>query len=662
MCFSCISAVEKKLIRQDVVRLDNTFVKGGFTNWRKSTEKFKEHERSDAHSRSVEKLSSLGRTPISAMLSNIAAEQQQIARNVLELLFRSIRFLGRKGVPFRGDTTRDGILYEYMLERTYNLPEENAWVRRRDNWMSDTVQNEIIKMFGLAVQMELVSRSSECTFYGLTADGTTDISTMEQFSCSLQYVDKDLESHCDFLGFYNAPDSTAQTLFTCVKDVFLRLNIPIERLAGFCFDGASNMSGRFNGVQAKLKELCPDSMYVHCCNHSLDLVLQEVARDVSLVADALNFVQGVAVVINESSKRKQLFESLFGMDEVVTNILGLCPTRWCVRTKAITRVCASYSTLVATLDTLKDDTSVRGETRAKITGLRKQALKGKTFFSLLCCSALFEPCEIVAKTLQSPKASALGALQCANILKERVAALRKDAVMDKVISQVNTCAPKLGLIMPTDTAPPRVSRTPARFRHTANPEVPTQAVESAEQRWRREFYEALDLVEAELTRRFDQDSMRIAASRETTIINAAQGTVVFDAQALRLPMQLDTERLQLQLQMLGDIPKNSPCTTVTEVASCLTKLTPQTREMFCEVEKFIQLCLSLPISVASSERSFSTLRRLKTWTRSTMTQKRLTHLTLMHVHSDIMDGLDIHAMMREFISVNPERKSTFGIV
>ena len=129
VCFSCISAVEKKLIRQDVVRLDNTFVKGGFTNWRKSSEKFKEHERSDAHTRSVGKLSSLGRTPISAMLSNKTAEQQKTARNVLELLFRSIRFLGRKGVPFRGDTTRDGILYEYMLERTYNLPEESAWVR-----------------------------------------------------------------------------------------------------------------------------------------------------------------------------------------------------------------------------------------------------------------------------------------------------------------------------------------------------------------------------------------------------------------------------------------------------------------------------------------------------------------------------------------------------
>ena len=140
MCFSCISAVEKKLISRDTVRL-NSFVTGGFCNWRKSTAKFNEHERSEAHSKSVERLSSLVHTPISAMLSNVAAKQQKTARNVLELLFRSIRFLGRKGIPFRGDTNRDGILYEYMLERTYDLPEEHAWIQRRDNWMSDIIQN-----------------------------------------------------------------------------------------------------------------------------------------------------------------------------------------------------------------------------------------------------------------------------------------------------------------------------------------------------------------------------------------------------------------------------------------------------------------------------------------------------------------------------------------
>ncbi|CAL8289811.1 unnamed protein product [Arctogadus glacialis] len=50
------------------------------------------------------------------------------------------------------------------------------------------------------------------------------------------------------------------------------------------------MSGRFKGVQARLKEVCPDSVYVHCANHSLDLVLQEVAREMCLVAGTLNFV------------------------------------------------------------------------------------------------------------------------------------------------------------------------------------------------------------------------------------------------------------------------------------------------------------------------------------------------------------------------------------
>ena len=132
---------------------------------------------------------------------------------------------------------------------------------------------------------EIVSDAREHYFYGLTADGTTDVSTSEQFSCSLQYVDSKLKAVNVFLGFYNAPDSSGETLFSCSKDVFVRLNLPLERLKGFCFDGAANMSGRISGVQAKLKEQCPNALYVPCSNHSLDLVLQEVAREICVVAD-----------------------------------------------------------------------------------------------------------------------------------------------------------------------------------------------------------------------------------------------------------------------------------------------------------------------------------------------------------------------------------------
>lgn len=113
--------------------------------------------------------------------------------------------------------------------------------------------------------------------------------------------------------------------------------------------------------------------------------------------------------------------------------------------------------------------------------------------------------------------------------------------------------------------------------------------------------------------------------------------------------------------MMGDLGSDSP-KTVKGIAKTMSKLIPQTRALFKEVENLIKLCLSLPISAASSERTFYALLRLKTWLHTTMKQKRLTHLALMHVHGDILDSLNIDALMRDFISVNSERKATIGVV
>jgi hypothetical protein len=64
---------------------------------------------------------------------------------------------------------------------------------------------------------------------------------------------------------------------------------------------------------------------------------------------------------------------------------------------------------------------------------------------------------------------------------------------------------------------------------------------------------------------------------------------------------------------------------------------PETQSVFSEIRKVLQLCLSQSTSAATAERTFSGLRRSKTWVRNTMTQKRLTHLAVMHVNKDILD-------------------------
>lgn len=94
--------------------------------------------------------------------------------------------------------------------------------------------------------------ASGCDFYGLIADGRTDITTAEQFSCCLQYVDNDLETHCEFL---RTAQTLLQRLLICLKDILVRLNIPIAHLRGNCFDGATNMPGCLSGIQTRVKEV-----------------------------------------------------------------------------------------------------------------------------------------------------------------------------------------------------------------------------------------------------------------------------------------------------------------------------------------------------------------------------------------------------------------------
>jgi len=52
------------------------------------------------------------------------------------------------------------------------------------------------------------------------------------------------------------------------------------------------------------------------------------------------------------------------------------------------------------------------------------------------------------------------------------------------------------------------------------------------------------------------------------------------------------------------------------------------------VAVLLQVLATLPVTTATAERSFSTLKRLKTYLRSSMVDDRLTSLALIHVHAE----------------------------
>jgi hypothetical protein len=73
-----------------------------------------------------------------------------------------------------------------------------------------------------------------------------------------------------------------------------------------------------------------------------------------------------------------------------------------------------------------------------------------------------------------------------------------------------------------------------------------------------------------------------------------------------------------------------------------------------------KILLIVPVIVASAERSFSKLKLLKSYMRSTMTQERLSSLATIALESDILEKINHKKMIEDFISRNTRRMMLFG--
>ena len=72
-----------------------------------------------------------------------------------------------------------------------------------------------------------------------------------------------------------------------------------------------------------------------------------------------------------------------------------------------------------------------------------------------------------------------------------------------------------------------------------------------------------------------------------------------------------------------------------------------------------RVLLTIPVTVASAERSFSKLKLLKTYLRSTMKQERLNALAIIALESDMLEKIDYERIIEDFISKNAQRIKFF---
>lgn len=174
----------------------------------------------------------------------------------------------------------------------------------------------------------------------------------------------------------------------------------------------------------------------------------------------------------------------------------------------------------------------------------------------------------------------------------------------------------------------------------------------------------LDIIDNELDRRFDQHDFGVVVDIERLLVTAGNGgEVTLPSSITSLYKDLDFDQLCAQLRMLPDTIKTSTLQnenmSVRAISNAMNAV-PVAKYLLPEVHKLLKLFFTIPVSTASAERSFSTLRRLKSYLRSTMTQKRLNDLMTCHIHRDILEDTDMTAIAKEFVQTNERRRQTFG--
>ena len=84
------------------------------------------------------------------------------------------------------------------------------------------------------------------------------------------------------------------------------------------------------------------------------------------------------------------------------------------------------------------------------------------------------------------------------------------------------------------------------------------------------------------------------------------------------------------------------------------------KSLFSEISTLLQIAHTIPVTSATAERTFSALRRVKSFLRSTTSQERLNHCMILHIYKKETDEIDLTKVAQEFIAANDRRKSFFG--
>ena len=507
------------------------------------------------------------------------------------------------------------------------------------------------------VSENIITEVKLAGFYTVMMDETTDTSGKEQASLILRFVDKEEKVQERLVSVSCVEKTDAETLFKLVMDTLHSKGLEVSQIRGQCYDGASNMSGKYNGVQARVKAVENRAVYIHCYAHCLNLVLVDTVKRNKNARNFFGIIQSLYCFVRNSTLRHSVFQSLQREVEKTSHsseahqlaLKRVCETRWSCRFEAIRAVEANFSILLDLLETIENDPGSDAKAVTDARGLRIQMKTFEFVIALLVLKHLFEHTNITSQYLQSESIDLDAAIASVQATQSTLKKFRNDGThFHRLFEAAERMCNHMGCDVPTleNMRRRKVSRRLDQMWENEH------EFDSLEAKIKVEFFnEVLDCMIQQIDERFSQETqylLQCFCILQPEKLMDRNSQHVEKLNHLGTFYRLDVASLQTQYTLFMEARRDrlEKCKSISDVLN-LMKVTGLHR-VYAELYELYRIFVTLPVTTASCERSFSKLTIVKNKLRSTMSQDRLQSLLILSVESDLTDKVPFEPVVERF--------------
>ncbi|XP_063313199.1 uncharacterized protein LOC134612706 isoform X2 [Pelobates fuscus] len=639
LCFTCGKAESMGLLGSSR-RRDSVFTALGFSNWKKAREKFGSHQKSKSHEFATWKLMhALQNQKREAALEQQRKVRQAIPSACLNKLISAVRFLIHRGHTFQSHELIEENLFELLKFLGQDSEMFRYWLTTNQNFTSAEIQYEMISLMSHEI-ISLITKdvNQGSVYYSVIINSIQNTDT-HQLSLCLRYLDSDMQPQEDFIGFLDPMEETGTFAANLILDLLERHSLPVDLLRGVAFESTACSSQCYMESCALLKQKQPLAMFVHCGMPSGSFLARDCSHASHVFQQTLYSVNDLCKLFSKSTKYRFLLSEM--TPNVPCETRYLCSSEWSVNLPLINTIIQHYGLIIQGLGEMETD---RGMTGVKAHFLLQVFVEGNTFVCLLIIRSIMESLNILNINLEDQNTPMSSTLKKVRMVKEILARVQQDAAVTDFLRQADEVVVKFNLVP--------IAIPPIRQCFRPDVELVSHHVpETKEEFFRNEYFKILDAAISQLENRFLQQGYIDYCNLEDVLLCAGKGgesdSVIEEKLAIlsKYP-EFNVRMLKVQLEMFAH--KNS-YGSLTEAVSLYKSVSPEVKEFFGELGKFLKLILIIPVGTSENEHVCGPFQRLRTLLKFTTPETRSSDVAVCYVNETRLDNLCLETIAHNFV-------------